>query len=54
MSLVKGVAPEPSAFTTQMLEAKLVLTASLPSRARSDVNMTLLPSGDHMGETELA
>jgi hypothetical protein len=34
---------------TQMFTAKLVLAASLPSRARVELKAILLPSGDHTG-----
>src|SRR5215471_17882015 len=47
--LVKGVAPEPSAFTTQIFGVEKVLLASLPSSARWDEKNTCVPPGDHIG-----
>src|SRR5260370_34686625 len=47
VNLVSAVAPEPSAFTTQILAALFVFAASLPSKARGDSKVILLPSGDH-------
>src|SRR6185437_15539794 len=51
VSFVSGVAPVPSAFTTQMLEVKFVLAAFEPSRAPSEATAMRLPSGDHAGCT---
>ena len=51
VSLVRGVAPEPSAFTTQMLRVVLVLAASmLVSSARCDEKKICVPPGDHIGK----
>src|SRR5260370_24674971 len=47
VNLVSAVAPEPSAFTTQILAALFVFAASLPSKARGDSKVILLPSADH-------
>src|SRR5260370_36367686 len=47
VNVVSAVAPEPSAFTTQILAALFVFAASLPSKARGDSKVILLPSGDH-------
>src|SRR5262249_7787 len=49
VSLVKGVAPEPSAFITQRLPVLFVLSASRPSKARMEWNAILPPSADHAG-----
>jgi len=46
---VIGVAPEPSLFITQMLFVKFRLAASLPSKARFDINDNRVPSGDQSG-----
>jgi hypothetical protein len=46
VSLVRGAALVPSAFTTQMFLLAFVLSASLPSKARADEKTILLPSGD--------
>jgi hypothetical protein len=54
VSLVKGMAPEPSAFRSQTLVAPLGFAASAPSTARCEVNAIFLPSGDHViGEAKL-
>src|SRR5260370_28026223 len=47
VNLVSAAAPEPSAFTTQILAVLFVFAASLPSKARGDSKVILLPSGDH-------
>src|SRR5207245_11087724 len=47
--LVREVTAEPSAFITQIFLVKFAFAASLPSRAREDVNTTFLPSGDNKG-----
>src|SRR5215472_17641132 len=49
VSLVSGVAPEPSAFTAQTFGVLLVLRVSLPSRARAETKTIFLPSGDDLG-----
>src|SRR5437588_11829407 len=49
-SLVKGIKPDPSAFTTQIFVVAFVLVASLPSKARLDSNTILLPSGDQLAK----
>src|SRR6266478_41709 len=54
VSLVTGVAPEPSAFITQMFGLSLALRALLPSKARPELNAILLPSGDQAGAKLLA
>src|SRR5215472_16723844 len=54
VSVVTGLRLEPSAFITQMLLSRLVLAASLPSRAPTDSKAILLPSGDHAGLRESA
>src|SRR5215471_8259132 len=54
VSLVRGMGLEPSAFITQMLLEKLILAASLPSRARCESKTILLPSGDQASERLLA
>src|SRR5262245_48888807 len=51
VSFVNGVTPEPSGFITQMFKVPFVLLASVPSRARFDLNAILLPSGDQTGDT---
>src|SRR5215831_16319160 len=51
VSLVSGFTPEPSGFITQMFGWPLTLLASVPSRARFEVNMILLSSGDHEGKS---
>src|SRR5262249_40364353 len=45
VSVVNGVAPVPSAFTTQMLKAKI--PALLPSKALREAKKILSPPGDH-------
>src|ERR1700731_3555969 len=50
--LVSGIAPEPSAFISQILVIPLLVLASLPSMARFEVNAMLLPSGDHSGSKQ--
>jgi hypothetical protein len=40
---------EPTAFMTQIFKIEFVLTASLPSNARSDVNRVFMPAGEHAG-----
>jgi len=54
VSLVSGIAPDPSAFTTQMLKVLFVLAASLPFKARAESKAILLPSDDHAGEELVA
>jgi len=54
VSLVSGVAPDPSAFITQTFKVELVLAALLPSRARCELKAILLPSGDYSGKSLLA
>ena len=51
VSLVRGVAPEPSAFITQRLAMPLVSSVSLPSSARVERKAILVPSGDQTGPT---
>jgi hypothetical protein len=49
------MAPEPSAFISQMLEVEFVFTPSLPGlRFLADSKAILLPSGDHTGLRLLA
>src|SRR5262249_22802258 len=50
VSLVRGVAPEPSTFITQTLGVEFALAVLLPSRARVDINANLFPSGDQVGK----
>lgn len=50
LSLVSGIALEPSAFMTQMFAARIATL--LPSRARNDSNAILAPLGDHAGEAD--
>src|SRR5438046_2375093 len=52
VSLVRGKAPVPSALLTQILKLKIL--ASLPSRARFEEYASLLPSGDHLGNSLFA
>src|SRR5215471_1623201 len=54
VSLVRALAPEPSAFITQMLLIALVFAASLPSRARCELKAIFLPSADQTGKKLLA
>src|SRR5260370_634541 len=49
VSLVSEVAPEPSAFITQMFGLSLALRALLPSKARPELNAILVPSVDRTG-----
>src|SRR5215467_11373510 len=51
VSLVRGIAPEPSGLIVQTFAAALVFLPSVPSRARLEVNMILLSSGDHEGKS---
>lgn len=50
LSLVSGIALEPSAFMTQMFAAGIARL--LPFRARNDSNAILAPLGDHAGEAD--
>src|SRR5262249_19568131 len=52
VSLVRAVAPEPSALMTQTLAAGFA--ESLPSKARADPNAILVPSGDQTGNALFA
>src|SRR5215468_4998779 len=54
VSPVRCLAPEPSEFTTHTLRVPLVLSASVPSRARPDAEAILLPSADQTGLKLLA
>src|SRR5262245_64175345 len=47
LNLVIGLAPVPSALTTQMFVAEIPV--SLPSRAWDESKAIFLPSGDHAG-----